>query len=77
MAGVQTDDGRWAHVVCAKWIPEAHFGNAALVEPILGVKHVPDARWKLTCYLCGKRNHGACVQVRASIVELVVVLLNM
>ena len=57
----QTVDGRWAHVICAIWIPEVQFSNPVFLEPIDGINEIPSARWKLTCYICRKRM-GACVQ---------------
>lgn len=57
----QTVDGRWAHVICALWIPEVQFSNTVFLEPIDGVKDVPSARWKLVCYICRKRC-GASIQ---------------
>lgn len=30
----QTDDGQFAHVICARWIPEVKFGSAVYLEPI-------------------------------------------
>jgi len=38
------------------------FGNTVFLEPIDGLKNVPAARWKLTCYVCKQRNAGACIQ---------------
>ncbi len=57
----QTLDNRWAHVVCALWIPEVQFANTVFLEPIDGVRDVPSARWKLLCYIC-RRRRGACIQ---------------
>lgn len=57
----QTDTGKWAHVVCALWIPEVCFANTVFLEPIDSIENIPQARWKLTCYIC-KRRHGACIQ---------------
>lgn len=58
----QTSDGRWAHVVCAIWIPEVCFANTVFLEPVEGVSNIPTARWKLTCYLCKQKGCGASIQ---------------
>ncbi|CAN9515818.1 unnamed protein product [Ophioblennius macclurei] len=58
----QTCDGRWAHVVCAIWIPEVCFANTVFLEPVEGVGNIPPARWKLTCYLCKQKGRGASIQ---------------
>ncbi len=57
----QTIDGRWAHVICAIWIPEVQFSNPVFLEPIDGINDIPSARWKLTCYICRNRM-GASIQ---------------
>ncbi|XP_062855199.1 bromodomain and PHD finger-containing protein 3 isoform X2 [Trichomycterus rosablanca] len=58
----QTSDGHWAHVVCAIWIPEVCFANTVFLEPVEGVNNIPSARWRLTCYLCRQKGHGASIQ---------------
>ncbi|CAD6190715.1 unnamed protein product [Caenorhabditis auriculariae] len=57
----QTSDGRWAHVVCAIWLNEVHFGNAVFLEPVEGVQTSLNVRARLRCLICRKKQ-GACVQ---------------
>jgi NuA3 HAT complex component NTO1 len=35
-----TGDGKWAHLVCALWIPEVSIRDAILMEPIDGVENI-------------------------------------
>lgn len=57
----QTNNSKWAHLLCATWIPEVTIGNPSLMEPITDVEKVPNSRWKLGCYIC-RQDMGASVQ---------------
>ncbi|KAF2255064.1 hypothetical protein BU26DRAFT_475723 [Trematosphaeria pertusa] len=57
----QTTAMKWAHLLCAMWIPEVSLGNTTFQEPVQDVEKVPKTRWKLTCYIC-KQKMGACIQ---------------
>ena len=58
----QTTENRWAHLLCAIWIPEVSIANQTYQEPISDVAAVPRDRWeKLICYICNQRM-GACIQ---------------
>ncbi|ROT40387.1 hypothetical protein SODALDRAFT_376179 [Sodiomyces alkalinus F11] len=57
----QTNSSKWAHLLCAMWIPEASLGNHTFMEPVMDVDKVPKTRWKLTCYICNQKM-GACIQ---------------
>ncbi|EOQ99494.1 hypothetical protein E3P92_03270 [Wallemia ichthyophaga] len=57
----QTNNGAWAHVICANWIPETGLSNPVYQEPVEGVDRIPKSRWKLICYIC-KQKSGACIQ---------------
>ncbi|KAI0834958.1 bromodomain and PHD finger-containing protein [Hypoxylon sp. FL0890] len=57
----QTNSSKWAHLLCAMWIPEVTLGNHTFMEPVMDVDKVPKSRWKLTCYICNQQM-GACIQ---------------
>ncbi|KAL2753580.1 hypothetical protein ACRALDRAFT_1077434 [Sodiomyces alcalophilus JCM 7366] len=57
----QTNSSKWAHLLCAMWIPEISLGNHTFMEPVMDVDKVPKTRWKLTCYICNQKM-GACIQ---------------
>ena len=57
----QTSNNRWAHLVCALWIPEVTIGNHVYMEPIDSAEKIPKLRWKLICYIC-RQKMGACIQ---------------
>ncbi|XP_071812357.1 uncharacterized protein [Apostichopus japonicus] len=62
----RTDNGGWAHVVCALYIPEVRFGNVTSMEPIQ-LSIVPHDRYNKVCFLCetkgreSKATTGACM----------------
>ncbi|XP_040208435.1 protein AF-10 isoform X3 [Rana temporaria] len=62
----RTDNGGWAHVVCALYIPEVQFANVATMEPIV-LQSVPHERYNKTCYICDEQGReskaatGACM----------------
>ncbi|KAJ1730101.1 hypothetical protein LPJ61_003199 [Coemansia biformis] len=57
----KTTGNKWAHVLCALWIPEVGIANSVYMEPIDGVDQIPRSRWRLYCHLCHRRA-GACIQ---------------
>lgn len=57
----QTNTNKWGHLLCAIWIPEVGLSNSVYMEPIDNIENVPKSRWKLTCYIC-RRRQGACIQ---------------
>ena len=57
----QTSSSKWAHLLCAMWIPEVSLGNHTFMEPVMEVEKVPRTRWKLNCYICHQKM-GACIQ---------------
>ncbi|KAI0023266.1 PHD-finger domain-containing protein [Xylariomycetidae sp. FL0641] len=57
----QSNWSKWAHLLCAMWIPEVTLGNHTFMEPVMDVEKVPKSRWKLTCYICNQQM-GACIQ---------------
>ncbi|XP_053309813.1 protein AF-17 isoform X2 [Spea bombifrons] len=62
----RTDNGGWAHVVCALYIPEVQFANVLTMEPIV-LQYVPHDRYNKTCYICEEQGResraasGACM----------------
>ncbi|KAJ3305694.1 nuA3 HAT complex component nto1 [Kappamyces sp. JEL0829] len=57
----KTTANKWAHLLCAMWIPECHISNTVFMEPIEGIESIQKSRWKLLCYICQKRA-GAPIQ---------------
>lgn len=62
----QTDDGRWAHVLCAFWVPEVGFGSAVYLEPVEKIDRVPGSRFQLRCDICKLQGNGACIKCQTS-----------
>jgi len=57
----KTTTNRWAHSLCALWIPEIGVSNPVYMEPIDCIDKIPKSRWKLICYICRKKM-GCCIQ---------------
>ncbi|XP_004295678.1 PREDICTED: protein Jade-1-like [Fragaria vesca subsp. vesca] len=55
-----TGDGRWAHIVCALYVPEVFFKDPEGREGI-DCSKVPKRRWKERCYVC-KSESGCAIQ---------------
>jgi len=49
----QTDDGRFAHIVCARWIPEIRFGSAVYMEPVENVSKLAYTSLLFILYFLG------------------------
>jgi NuA3 HAT complex component NTO1 len=48
----QTSTGKWAHLLCAIWVPECILGNPTFMEPIENSDKIPKQRWKLvSCFV--------------------------
>ncbi|XP_074604888.1 protein Jade-1-like isoform X2 [Brevipalpus obovatus] len=60
-----TNQGEWAHVACALWIPEVNIGCPKLMEPITRIKQISQMRWNLLCSIC-KIKRGAPIQCSVS-----------
>jgi hypothetical protein len=43
----QTGAGKWAHLLCAIWIPEVVVTNQLFMEPIDQIERIPKTRWRL------------------------------
>ena len=57
----KTTDRRWAHLMCAMWIPETCLVDVKRMEPVDRIQAITKERWKLTCSIC-KVSYGACIQ---------------
>ncbi|KAJ1978761.1 hypothetical protein H4R35_001777 [Dimargaris xerosporica] len=57
----KTTTNKWAHLLCALWIPEVTVANTVYMEPIDNIDHIPKSRWRLVCSIC-RRRKGACIQ---------------
>ncbi|XP_050370331.1 uncharacterized protein LOC126788386 [Argentina anserina] len=55
-----TGDGKWAHIVCALYVPEVFFKDPEGREGI-DCSKVPKRRWKERCYVC-KSASGCAIQ---------------
>jgi len=58
----RTTDWRWAHVVCALWLPNVSFADPESRDAI-DLSGMDERRFGLTCSLCGQQK-GACIQCK-------------
>ncbi|OQV24277.1 Bromodomain and PHD finger-containing protein 3 [Hypsibius exemplaris] len=62
----QTEDGHWAHVICAMYIPKVNFKSTQLLEPVMNIDQIEKSRWNLKCVVCKSQpdyvKGGACIQ---------------
>eukprot|EP01083_Nonionella_stella_P205278 747673_1 len=56
-----TDEGDWAHVVCALWVAETAVDDFDVMAPVTDIPLVPSSRFQLKCSLCPRRV-GSCIQ---------------
>eukprot|EP01035_Chromulina_nebulosa_P019221 gene19221-25072_t len=56
----RTVDGKWAHGLCATWIPEV-YGTGENGQ-ILNLNLLDQKRMKLKCQICQSKNGGCCIQ---------------
>lgn len=47
----RTDNNKWAHVVCALYIPEISFGSVKTMEPVI-LKEIKSERFDKKCSVC-------------------------
>lgn len=59
-----TDNGKWAHVGCAIWIPETYIGDVRTMEPVSNLLGIHPDRYRLGCKICKRKgkNSGAVIQ---------------
>ena len=58
----QTDNNyKTGLMICDICIPEVYFAITVFLEPIIRIENIESARKKLLCYICRKRNQGACI----------------
>jgi NuA3 HAT complex component NTO1 len=58
----RTTDWRWAHVVCALWVPNVSFADPESRDAV-DLFGMDEKRFSLTCSLCGQHK-GACIQCK-------------
>ncbi|KAH0455269.1 hypothetical protein IEQ34_015301 [Dendrobium chrysotoxum] len=56
-----SEETKFVHLFCCLWIPSMHVEDVGVMEPVMNVEGLQDARRRLVCYLC-KVKHGTCVR---------------
>ncbi len=50
---------KWAHILCALFIPKANIQNHHKMEPIT-IKKIPKSQWNMECEVCQEK--GVCIK---------------
>lgn len=64
----KTANGKWAHVVCALYIPEVKFKDVETMEPIL-TEEVPPERFTKSCFICTEKGNSSSASSGGAVID--------